>query len=80
MIDNVPVFILDDCAGKKLVLLTRRYKDHVLPNNSEVTYVQPSEDIPITKWEYTDPDGLQYVYDLGRKDGDRFIKEQLSAC
>ena len=74
-----PIFILDDCDGKKLVLLTRRYKHHVLPENNEVTCVQPSESIPITKWEYTDPGGLQYVYDLGRRDGDRFIKEQISA-
>jgi predicted patatin/cPLA2 family phospholipase len=74
MIDNVPVRILDDCTGKKLVLLTRRYKDSMLPEETGVVYVQPSEDIKITKWEYTDPEGLQYVYDLGRRDGERFAK------
>ncbi len=77
MIDNVPVSLLDHCAGDKLVLLTRRYKDGVLPENNEVTYLQPSENIPITKWEYTDPEGLQYVYDMGRRDGDAFAKQQL---
>ncbi len=74
MIDNVPVRILDDCSGKKLVLLTRRYKDSILPEENGVIYVQPSEDIRITKWEYTDPEGLQYVYDLGRRDAEKFIK------
>lgn len=74
MIDNVPVRILDDCTGKKLVLLTRRYKDSILPAENGVVYVQPSEDIKITKWEYTDPEGLQYVFDLGRRDGESFAK------
>ncbi len=77
MIDNVPTFILESLPGKKLVLLTRRYKESVLADTGGFTYVQPSENIPITKWEYTDPEGLQYVYDLGRRDGDRFIKEQV---
>lgn len=74
MIDNVPVRLLGDCSGKKLVLLTRRYSDNILPAENGVTYVQPSEDIKITKWEYTDPEGLQYVYDLGRRDGEKFAK------
>jgi hypothetical protein len=76
MIDNVPVSLLDDCSGKKLVLLTRSYKENILPKNGEVIYVQPSEEIMITKWEYTDPEGLQYVYDMGRRDGEKFAKEQ----
>ncbi len=76
MIDNVPVSLLDDCNGDKLVLLTRRYKKGTIPENSKVTYVQPSETIPITKWEYTDPEGLQYVYDMGRRDGEKFAQHQ----
>lgn len=75
LIDNVPVSLLDDCKGGKLVLLTRKYRDKNIPKNDGITYVQPSEVIPITKWEYTDPDGLQYVYDLGRRDGEKFALE-----
>lgn len=77
VIDNVPVMLLDDCSGKKLVMLTRRYKDKVIPKGGDVVYVQPSEEIRITKWEYTDPEGLQYVYDLGRRDGEKFAKDLL---
>ncbi len=79
LIDNVPISILDDCEGEKLVLLTRHYKDKIIPKNDGITYVQPSEIIPITKWEYTDPDGLQYVYDLGRRDGEKFAKKLKTA-
>jgi len=76
MIDNVPIHMLDDCSGDKLVLLTRRYKDEIIPKHEGVTYLQPSEIIPIQKWEYTNPEGLQFVYDLGRKDGEAFVREQ----
>ncbi len=79
IIDNVPVRIIEDCAGEKLVLLTRSYKEEGIPKVDGITYVQPSERIPITKWEYTDPDGLQYVYDLGRRDGENFIRKERTA-
>jgi hypothetical protein len=75
IIDNVPVFMVKDRPGDKLVLLTRRYKAEMLAGPDDITFVQPSEDIKITKWEYSDPEGLQYVYDLGRRDGDLFVKE-----
>jgi predicted patatin/cPLA2 family phospholipase len=75
MIDNVPVFMVRDLPGRKLVLLTRKYKDEIIPKNTDVIYIQPSEPIHIKKWEYTDPDGLQYVYDMGRRDGELFSKQ-----
>jgi len=79
IIDNVPVSILDDCTGGKLVLLTRSYKESIIPKYEGVTYVQPSERIRITKWEYTDPEGLQYVYDMGRRDGEKFAREHTNS-
>lgn len=72
MIDNVPVFMVRNLPGRKLVLLTRKYKDDIIPKNTDVLYVQPSEHIHIKKWEYADPDGLQYVFDMGRRDGELF--------
>ena len=75
MIDNVPVRIVEDRPGNKLVLLTRRYRDDIFPVGNGIKYIQPSEDITIPKWEYSDPEGVQYVYDLGRKDGEAFVKE-----
>jgi predicted acylesterase/phospholipase RssA len=80
IIDNVPLFILNNCSGKKLVLLTRSYKKNLVPESDDVVYVQPSEKIRIKKWEYTDPEGLQYVYDLGRRDGELFAKKRLQTA
>lgn len=77
IIDNVPVFMVDDLPGEKLVLLTRKYRQEKLAGHDNTTFVQPSEEIKIQKWEYTDPGGLQYVYDLGRRDGDNFASEAL---
>jgi len=28
--------------------------------------------VPIYKWDYTSPAGLQAAFDLGRRDGERF--------
>jgi hypothetical protein len=35
-------------------------------------YVQPSRPVPVASWDYTDPDGLQAAFDLGRRDGEAF--------
>jgi predicted patatin/cPLA2 family phospholipase len=78
MIDNVPVFMVRNLPGRKLVLLTRKYSDEIIPKNTDLLYVQPSEPIHIKKWEYSDPDGLQYVYDMGMRDGESFARSYKS--
>jgi hypothetical protein len=40
-----------------------------------VTFVQPSEPITMGKWDYTDPEGLQRTFDLGRRDADAFVEK-----
>ena len=72
VIDNVPVCALDEAPGATLVMLTRRYP--ALPNIPGRTYVQPSTKIPVDAWDYTSPEGIQSVYDLGRRDGEEFLK------
>jgi predicted acylesterase/phospholipase RssA len=72
VIDNVPVCALAPAPGPVLVLLSRQYDN--VPNVPERTYVQPSQPIPVTAWDYTNPDGLQVTYDLGRRDGEAFAK------
>src|SRR5499426_466771 len=67
--DNVPVGAVD-AGGATLVMLTRRYRR--LPRNPLRVYVQPSAPVPVSAWDYTDPDGLQAAFDLGRRDGERF--------
>jgi len=71
VVDNVPVCALDDAPGETLVMLTRRYP--ALPDIPGRTYVQPSMKIPVSAWDYTNADGLQFAYDLGRRDGEAFV-------
>ncbi len=77
VIDNVPVRAVNDMngKGKMLVLLTRLYDKKSIPQISGRLYVQPSSMPPVSKWDYTNPTGLQGSYDLGRADGERFIKD-----
>jgi predicted acylesterase/phospholipase RssA len=71
VVDNVPVCALDDAPGATLVMLTRRYP--ALPDIPGRTYVQPSVGIPVSAWDYTNPEGIQFAYDLGRRDGEEFV-------
>jgi len=71
VVDNVPVCALDEAPGRTLVLLTRRYP--ALPAIPGRTYVQPSSTIPVSAWDYTNAEGLQIAYDLGRRDAERFV-------
>ena len=72
VVDNVPVCALDDAPGTTLVLLTRRYQ--ALPDIPGRAYVQPSMRIPVDAWDYTNPEGIQSAYDLGRRDGEAFLR------
>ncbi len=78
LMDNVPYRAIEDANGKILFLLTRRYPSKTIPSISGHTYVQPSRPIGISKWDYTNPDGLRDAYELGREDGKRFRQSKLS--
>jgi len=67
--DNVPVSAVEG-DGATLVLLTRRHAR--LPEHPLRVYVQPSREVPVSAWDYTDPRGVQAAFDLGRRDGERF--------
>ncbi len=77
LIDNVPVTALEASGGsppeRTLVLLTRRYPAGRWPEAGRRTYVQPSTDLGIGKFDYTRPEGLQRAYDTGLRDGDAFV-------
>ncbi|MCM2491531.1 patatin-like phospholipase family protein [Burkholderia glumae] len=77
MVDNVPVGALDPAPGKVLVMVTRRYPrpQTFSVSHGEQTrlYVQPSVKVPISSWDYTSPGQMQHAYDLGRRDGERFV-------
>ncbi len=68
LIDNVPVNALADRPGLKFVLLSRQYPANKIPKYDDRFYFQPSESITVNKWDYTNPGGLQFAYDLGKKD------------
>ena len=70
--DNVPAAAVDSDDGPTLVLLTRRYLR--LPRHPARVYVQPSAPVPVSAWDYTDPEGLQAAFDLGRRDGEEFVR------
>lgn len=74
LVDNVPVQALGETGGQTLVLLTRRYPLERLPAVIGRVYAMPSAPIPVSKWDYTDPQGLQRAFDLGRKDGEVFAR------
>jgi hypothetical protein len=38
-------------------------------------YVQPSSKVPISSWDYTQPALMRPAYDLGRVDGEAFLRK-----
>lgn len=74
LIDNVPAGILDDADGDMLILLTRQYPPERIPTIQGRTYIQPSRSIGIYKWDYDNPEGLRDAYELGRIDGQAFLR------
>lgn len=75
IIDNVPVAALDDDTGSALVLLSRRYPQEIIPKVPGRLYLQPSEDPPVAKWDYTNLEGSQAAFDMGLRDAEVFVKE-----
>ena len=79
MVDNVPVGALDASPGRVLVMVTRRYprpQMFALANgNQQRLYVQPSSKVPISSWDYTQPALMRPAYDLGRADGEAFLRK-----
>ena len=76
--DNVPVDAWREAPGRTLVLLTRRYRR--LPVHESRIYVQPSIPVPVSSWDYTNPAGLQAGYDLGRRDGESFVRQMTASA
>jgi predicted acylesterase/phospholipase RssA len=75
MIDNVPVSLADETSGKTLVLLSRQYPKHTIPDIPNRYYLQPSSPISVSKWDFTNPEGLQEAYNLGKEDANSFLRQ-----
>jgi predicted acylesterase/phospholipase RssA len=78
LVDNAPVQTVGALPEPTLVLLTRFYPAERIPRVQGRIYVQPSRPVPVKKWDYTSPEGLQAAFDLGRRDGERFAELRLS--
>lgn len=74
LVDNVPVRALHGEPSRTLVLLTRQYPEKAIPATFQRLYVQPSRPIPISKWDYTSPEGLREARALGQEDGEKFAR------
>jgi predicted patatin/cPLA2 family phospholipase len=77
LVDNVPVDFLYPGEPEKptLVLLTRTYPKKQIPRKAHRTYIQPSRKIPVKRWDYTNPEGVRKTFELGKTDGERFLKK-----
>lgn len=75
LVDNVGLAALRPEERPALVLLSRRYSPEKLKGHGDVLYLQPSQPVPVSKWDYTSPDGLQAAFDLGRRDGELFLAQ-----
>ncbi len=75
IVNNVPASAISGNGnrGKVLVLLSRQYPSDIFPASNERIYIQPSQPIKIKKWDYTNPDGLQNAYNLGKMDAEIFL-------
>ncbi|QFU09801.1 Patatin-like phospholipase [Rhodobacteraceae bacterium THAF1] len=71
MADQAP--LPKDDAGRTLILLTKRFRN--LPQEDRLTYVQPSEEVPADKIDFTDPDKLRETWAIGEEDARRFLKD-----
>ncbi len=70
--ESVPLGGLPQRQGKTLVLLTA--KATALNRSPGIVYAEPSQDLRISSWDYTDAGKIDYLYALGKKDGSSFLK------
>jgi len=70
--ESVPLGGLPRKQGKTLVLLTSR--NTTIPRSPGIVYAQPSQDVLIASWDYTDARKIDYLYALDKKDGSTFLK------
>jgi predicted acylesterase/phospholipase RssA len=72
LIEDIPLSGLPQRSGPTLVLLTTQRI--TIKTSPDVVYVEPSEKLRISSWDYTDPKQIDNVYELGKKDGWTFVR------
>lgn len=71
MVDQAPM--PPGNAGRTLIMLTKEFSN--IPDIPDRTYVMPSEEVPATKIDFTDPDKVRRTWDLGEEDGRKFLAD-----
>jgi predicted acylesterase/phospholipase RssA len=77
LVEGVPLGGLPKKRENTLVLLTARQA--ALKPLPGVVYAQPSEEVRIGSWEYTDPSKIDDLFALGKKDGNSFANSTLQS-
>jgi predicted acylesterase/phospholipase RssA len=74
LVDNAPAFVAerDPAVRRNLVLLTRQYPAEAVGHRGQRFYVAPSEPVPVSRWDYTNPALLEATVALGERDADRY--------
>ena len=71
MVDQAP--LPTGNAGRTLILLTKQFS--AIPETSDRVYVTPSEEVPASKIDFTDPDDVHATWNQGEKDARRFLAD-----
>ncbi len=76
--DNVPIRLLPEVdlviavhyrpESRKVVEMLERDKGR------RVFWVAPSREIPISMWDYTNPQGVKATFELGKRDGENLLR------
>lgn len=59
--------------GQTLLLLTRRFRN--LPTHPNRLYVEVSDETPADKLDFTNRKQLELTWEMGRRDGERFLNK-----
>ncbi|KIQ70307.1 hypothetical protein [Wenxinia marina] len=71
MIDQAPM--PDPDEGRTLILLTRHYNG--LEEKPGRLYLEPREETPADKIDFTDPRKIRATWEAGEEDGRQFLRE-----
>ena len=72
LVENVPLSVVAECR-RPLVLLSRHHRS--LPRGVREVYACPSAPVPVSPWDFASPDKVVETYELGRRDGTRFLDD-----
>jgi hypothetical protein len=74
IVDNVPADVTerDPAVRGNLVLLTRPYPAGVTGEHGARLYLEPSTEVPISRWDYREQAAVEATIELGLTDAERY--------